>query len=482
MKKILLAILSLSLLSGCYLEPLPKDENPDVENPGENNPGDENPDEDNPAGEIISDEGLSYIFDFEYIPEIHLTIPLDQWNKMLSEFDKDPNTSEYFKCDVRYVKGAEEQIIKEAGFRLKGNTSRRRPEGNTGQMHDSAAPDWHHCHFQLNLTKFQKGDQQEIHGVKKLYCKWFKDDSAYAREVFCYDLFRRFGVWTAAFDTYCRLWVHVEGDEKEAYYGVYNQIEIIDSRYLKARVKGFGSKDGFLWKCSYGASLSDTDAGKFGNDGSDKAYELKTQTEFYDAALVQLQDFILKLKGKGEDSFYKWIKEVCDVDLLLKTYAVNVAVGMWDDYWKNSNNFYIYFNSQDQYDYKFFFIPYDYDNTLGTSGMDMDSGRQDPLNWGNNNNLLIYRLLKFEDFRQTYKSALLDLVDPVSGEMYYKVSMDRIRKWQEKIGPYISNDTGEDMKIEDRPASWGNHGEYRLLEENNNFFKIKAETINRYCK
>ena len=344
MKKILLAILSLSLLSGCYLEPLPKDENPDVENPGENNPGDENPDEDNPAGEIISDEGLSYVFDFEYIPEIHLTIPLDQWNKMLSEFDKDPNTSEYFKCDVRYVKGAEEQIIKEAGFRLKGNTSRRRPEGNTGQMHDSAAPDWHHCHFQLNLTKFQKGDQQEIHGVKKLYCKWFKDDSAYAREVFCYDLFRRFGVWTAAFDTYCRLWVHVEGDEKEAYYGVYNQIEIIDSRYLKARVKGFGSKDGFLWKCSYGASLSDTDAGKFGNDGSDKAYELKTQTDFYDAALVQLQDFILKLKGKGEDSFYKWIKEVCDVDLLLKTYAVNVAVGMWDDYWKNSNNFYIYFN------------------------------------------------------------------------------------------------------------------------------------------
>ena len=38
------------------------------------------------------------------------------------------------------------------------------------------------------------------------------------------------------------------------------------------------------------------------------------------------------------------------------------------------------------------------------------------------------------------------------------------------------------MKIEDRPASWGNHGEYRLLEENNNFFKVKAETINKYCK
>ena len=66
-----------------------------------------------------------------------------------------------------------------------------------------------------------------------------------------------------------------------------------------------------------------------------------------------------------------------DVPLLLKTYAVNVAVGMWDDYWNNSNNYYFYFNPKGQ----FFFIPYDYDNTLGTSmdcGVIQDSGRKDP--------------------------------------------------------------------------------------------------------
>ena len=47
------------------------------------------------------------------------------------------------------------------------------------------------------------------------------------------------------------------------------------------------------------------------------------------------------------------------------------------------------------------------------------------------------------------------------------------------ISPYISNDTGEDMKIEDLPAPWGNHGNYRILSggEDNNFFKVKTSAI-----
>ena len=95
---------------------------------------------------------------------------------------------------------------------------------------------------------------------------------------------------------------------------------------------------------------------------------------------------------------------------------------------------------------------------------------------------MIYKLLKYEEFRKIYKDALLSLVDPVAGEFYYTRSMARIREWHSKIGDYVSNDTGEDMSIEDRPASWSNHGEYRLLEESNNFFKIRAEAIERHCR
>ena len=51
------------------------------------------------------------------------------------------------------------------------------------------------------------------------------------------------------------------------------------------------------------------------------------------------------------------------------------------------------------------------------------------------------------------------------------------------ISEYIVNDTGEDCVLEDRPAQWGNHGEYRLLEiGTNNFFMAKTISINQYCK
>ena len=164
----------------------------------------------------------------------------------------------------------------------------------------------------------------------------------------------------------------------------------------------------------------------------------------------------------------------------MKTYATNVAVGMWDDHWNNGNNFYLYFNSTDKYEYKVFFLPYDYDNTLGTSlncGVQNDSGRQDPYNWGNSG-VLMKRLMKFDEFRQMYKNALLELIDPDNGLLDVNASVERIQSWQNKINSFVSNDTGEDMKISDRPASWGNHPEYRLMDKgSNNFFNVKAKTI-----
>ena len=43
----------------------------------------------------------------------------------------------------------------------------------------------------------------------------------YAREVYSYDLFEKFGVWTAPQSSYCKLTIKVTGDNKAAYFGVY---------------------------------------------------------------------------------------------------------------------------------------------------------------------------------------------------------------------------------------------------------------------
>lgn len=429
-------------------------------------------------------EGYDYVWDDDVLPEVHLNVSLAEWNRLLALYDANAFTTQYVQATLSFVKDGETTVIDNVGLRLKGNTSRRRPEGSYGQMHQRDNTDWHHAHFGVNLRKFADDDAHTIQGVRKLHLKWFKDDPAYVREVFCYELFRRAGVWTAVRDNYCRLWLHVEGDSKEAYYGVYELMEPIDKHYLKERKNRFGSNKGYLWKCrNSAAGLNNPNGDIWYDDDTDDrhAYTLETQTEEFDSARVQLVDFMNKLNGLNDNEFYTWIQQVTDVDLLLKTYAVNVAVGMWDDYWNNANNYYIYFNGKGLTGYKFFFIPYDYDNTLGTSlrcGVQDDAGRQNPLNWGNNNNRLIARILRFNDFKQKYITYLKELIDAPNALMDRASSQARIRSWQQRIEPYVNNDTGEDTAIEDKPASWGNHSEYRLLKNgSDNFFTVKAASI-----
>lgn len=441
-----------------------------------------------PSKPVVAD-GVAYMWDETVVPEITIQITEDEWNRLLKRYDEYEHNVDYFHADFVYKKGNEITTISDGGLRLRGNTSRRRPEGNKGELHKSKNPDWHHCHFGINFRKYHKDDDHTINGIRKINLKWFKDDPTYVRELYCYDLFRRYGIWTAANDVYCRVWLKV-GNDNAAYMGVYEMIEPVDDEFIKRRLEGkFENKDGFLWKCGHvnagSADLNGTD-GSWSVDldnGVNYTYEFKGDEEDYEKARIQLEDFILKLVGKGEESFYKWIKEVCDVEFLLKTYAVNVVVGMCDDYWNNGNNFYLYFNTTDKLDYEFFFIPYDYDNTLGTSwqiGVMNDPGRQDPYNWGNTG-LLMERLMKFDEFRNIYKDALQELVASDKGLFHVDASIARINAWQARIAQYVSNDTGEDMKIYDQAApSWGDGKGYKLLTKGSkNFFQVKAETVNK---
>ena len=482
----------------------PENPNPDQpENPNPDQPVDPDPepepDPDQPVDPTpswdyspvttatIGHAGISYIWDESVIPEITINITKDEWNNLLAAYDRNANNKEYFPCDITYKKGSETHTLYGSGVRLRGNTSRRRPEAHRNDgKHVTNDADWQHCHFGINFKKFNKDGKYDIQGIRKFNLKWFKDDPCYVRELFCYDLFRRAGIWTAAFDVYCRLWVHVEGDSKPAYYGVYEMIEPYDNKYLEKREQWFGSADGNLWKCSYDshgpADLRDPNANMAeDNNKDDFTYELKEYGESFSTAKAQLQDFIKKLNGKAHgtpgDSFYKWIKEVCDVELLMRTYAVNVAVGMWDDMWNNGNNYYLYFNSTDLYDYKVFLIPYDYDNTLGTSNA-YDAAKQDPYNWGDKG-ILMERMMEYEEFRNIYRDELKRLVDPANGLMDQATATQRILDWQAKIKDYIVNDTEEDMEIKDRPASWGRVGDYRLMSTSNNYFTEKANTINK---
>lgn len=424
-------------------------------------------------------DSQKYIYDITAVPEITLEVPLAEWNKFLNYYDQNPNNEEYVSGKFTFVKNGTTETLENIGLRLKGNTSRRRPEGVIGEVHNATNPDWHHASFALSFKKYIK--TQLFHNSEKLVLKWFKDDAMYSREVFSYDLFERMGVYTAPQSSYCKLTIKVVGDSKPAYYGVYQLLEPVDDTYLANRSSFFTTK-GNLWKANWGASLKDPSTSNMGIEDVTLTY---TNTPIYDykgsksnleAAKSQLADFINNINNKTGDDFKNYISTKMDVNLFLKTYAVNVTVGMWDDYWNNSNNYYFYFDEAG----KFYFIPYDYDNTLGTSLLMTDSGTQNPLTWGKSaDNPLVAKIIAIPEYKTQYIKYLNDLIDKKYDLFYVNYSQQRIENWQSKIVSYISNDTGEDMSLSDVPASWGNCGFYKIRgnSSTDNFFVRKASSI-----
>ena len=440
--------------------------------------------DDNPLG--VTDHA-GYIFDGKSLPTLTVSIGEKEWNGFLEAYDKEPHNRDYFRCNtVTMEKDGRAIATRDAGIRLRGNTSRRRPEGSEGQKHDSDNPRWHHAHFGLNFRKFN--EDGGIEGIRRINLKYAKEDPTYIREHFCFDMLEKFGVWTAPKTSWCRLSIKV-GDGVPANFGVYLMMESIDRQYIKRR-PAFGSGDGFLWKCGWGANLRDTDDRLFHlDDDSAKSYVYTLKEEdpaLFGPAKAQLQGFIRNLVNLKGPDFHDWIRGVCDVDLLLKMYAANVALGHWDDYWNNKNNFYIYFDSRNPEGYKFYMLPYDYDNTLGTShncGVQNDSGRHDPYNWGISECMLISKILGYDDFRAIYTGYLNQLAyidNPYTGVL---PAISRIGEWQQMLSPYVANDTGEDMEIRDRPASWGNHSEYRIMSDGaGNWFRVKSESLKGWIR
>ena len=422
-----------------------------------------------------------FIFDPEAVPEINLEISKEEWNKILTYYDQNPQNEEYVVGNFAFNKNGSAESLDSIGVRLRGNTSRRRPEGNPGELHNSTNPDWKHASFTVNFKKYRK--TQFFHQSEKLILKWFKDDANYVREVYSYDLFERFGVWTAPQSSYCKLTIKVTGDAKAAYFGVYQMIEPVDETYLANRSTLFNNTSGYLWKANYGADLKNTSTApdRMGMENItltsnySPVYDYKGKSAKLETAKAQLVNFITNVNSKSGTDLQSYLSGKMDVNLFLKTYAVNVTLGMWDDYWNNKNNFYFYFGT----DEKFYFIPYDYDNTLGTSFVMTDSGSQNPLEWGRNSeNPLVAKVLSIPEFKMKYIRYLNDLVDKKYDLFYSAYSQQRILRWQSKISNSISNDTGEDMSISDRPSSWGNQSRYKLISNNqNNFFSVKAASI-----
>lgn len=274
------------------------------------------------------------IFAINMVATITLDFSIEEWNKLLLNYDLNPKNEKKVVSRFTYTTNGRTTVLDSIGLKLKGNTSRRRPEGNTGELHNSFNPDWHHFHMSLDFSKNREA--QRFKGLNKVNLKWFKDDPMYAREIYSYDLFQRFGCWTAPRASYCKVNIRV-GGEVPAYYGVYVLLESVDEDYIVKRSAHWGSAIGWLWKGGYADNYNANFVQTISMGVEDVstnpalsqyfAYDLKTRKSELAAGKLKLTQFITDLNTKTGTDFQSWIAQQMDIELFLKTYAANVVFG-----------------------------------------------------------------------------------------------------------------------------------------------------------
>ena len=97
----------------------------------------------------------SNIFNLTDVASITIDVSLAQWNKLLENYDLNSANDKKVISKFTFTNQNGTVVLDSVGLRLKGNTSRRRPEGDTGQLHNASNPDWHHSHFGFDFSKYR---------------------------------------------------------------------------------------------------------------------------------------------------------------------------------------------------------------------------------------------------------------------------------------------------------------------------------------
>ena len=450
-------------------------------------------------------ENLDFIFGTDAVAEITLTIDRSEWNTLLENYDTNPKNEDCIHADFKMTKGEYTWQAEDIGMRLRGNTSRIRPQ---------QGDNYYQAHFKIDFEEWIEDDTIEegkLAGcMKGIILKRFKDDPTYVREVFGYNFFRNNGIWTASRAGYTRLFINIieeDGKTTELDYGVYAMIEEINKQFLKERSENtpeigtkFNGNKGNLWKCCWqssdGPSMA-TDFDAYRSFGVEEIFLDETKSMRYDYDLKTNKDDLISARDEFIDFIYalndlSTVEEIkafyekkMDVDLFLKTYACNVLLGMDDDYWNNKNNYYFYFDKKG----KCYFIPYDYDNILGTNCFD-DTATKNPLKWGRDavKAPLIEKLLSVPEYKKMYVDYLLELSEETS---FVTGSQVEIQRLQALVKDYVRSDSDNlryydtSNDISDNAAPWcSNYGKYKLLsgDEQTNYFMAKAKSIADYTK
>jgi spore coat protein H len=92
---------------------------------------------------------LSEIFDLDQLPMVTLDVTVADWNALLMAFDQDPDKNFWIPGNFVFRGNIHlpDQTIPNVGLRVRGNSSRNRPEGSEGELHNPINPVWRQPNF-----------------------------------------------------------------------------------------------------------------------------------------------------------------------------------------------------------------------------------------------------------------------------------------------------------------------------------------------
>jgi len=314
--------------------------------------------------------------------------------------------------------------VRNVGFRLRGTTSRTANKKS----------------FKIDFNEFIKG--QKFYQLEKMNLKAVFTDPSVTRAKIYSDI-------ACAFDQPCFRANHVKVYINGEYRGLYINVEHIDENFVKSRL---GNNDGNLYKCVYGADLdyhgSDQSFYKnLTNHYGAFVYELKTNKDLDDFS--DLVHFINVINNTPDDSMKEKIEDVFNLPAFLKSMAVDVMTGNWDNYWYLNNNFYLYHNTATD---RFEWILCDADETFGlwwdSNGGPHNFGTRNIYDWGKSwkpRPAIENTIEKFDSYCNIYSHFLKDLTQQVSNS---QLLVPHINSIHALITPALETDPyyGKDYK------------------------------------
>ncbi|MFT6866206.1 MAG: spore coat protein H [Cyclobacteriaceae bacterium] len=329
------------------------------------------------------------------VPKIEITISTDDLNYLLDS--QNASSDLEFPATFKYSSDLFTAIEGNVGFRLRGNTSRNAAKKS----------------YKVAFNSFEKG--RDLEGLEKLNLNGEHNDPTIIRSKLCWDILNSLNVPSSRCN---HLELYINGD----YFGLYANVEHVDEEFVKSR---FENNDGNLFKCLWPADLKykgdSPDSYKF-ESGGRKAYELTTNEAADDYS--GLANFIKVLNQTTNTNFEEEISKVFDVTSYLKALAVEVLVAHWDNYGINQNNFYLYENPDDG---KFYYIPYDLDNTLGVDWFDVDWAEWNIYEWFRDDRPLTKRIMEVDRFRAQFSQIIYGLLSNQFSPQILKPRIDQLK-------------------------------------------------------